>query len=418
MKRFLLVTLFLLALVVAATGFWGVARYDGVQGLLFRIRVAWAELQPASHPAGVPTPLPVSGPWAPPATKRPTLTVPAFLLATPAPARTSTPTAAPALTPAREAVQLSGLRHNWQTWNNCGPATLAMHLSYFGSNLTQETIRQALRPNSGDKNTGPEELAAFARTQGLRALVRINGNSGLLRQLLGNGLPVLVETWIEPKPDDGMGHYRVLSGYDDARQVWIAYDSFISKGVRADEPYQGIQIPYSDLTRAWFVFNNTYLVVFDESQSSQVRAILGDDWGQDAMWHRALADAMARTSASPDDAFAWFNLGTDLTALARYDEAAAAYDRARQLGLPWRMLWYQFGPFRAYFQVGRYQEVLALADATLSTTEDVEELHYWRARALLALGRREEALKSLERAVQLNPNYAAAGQLLKEMSGP
>jgi hypothetical protein len=34
---------------------------------------------------------------------------------------------------------------------------------------------------------------------------------------------------------------------------------------------------------------------------------------------------------------------------ARYEEAALAYDKAREIGLPLRMFRYQFGPFLAYF---------------------------------------------------------------------
>ena len=54
---------------------------------------------------------------------------------------------------------------------------------------------------------------------------------------------------------------------------------------------------------------------------------------------------------------------------AAIEEAAAAFDQARQIGLPWRMLWYQFGPFEAYYETGRYDEVIALADATLQTRQ-------------------------------------------------
>jgi tetratricopeptide (TPR) repeat protein len=79
------------------------------------------------------------------------------------------------------------------------------------------------------------------------------------------------------------------------------------------------------------------------------------------------------------------------------------------------MLWYQFQPFRAYFQVGRYQEVLALADATLATTPDVEELHYWRARALFMLGARDDAIKAARKAILLNPNYTQAQAFLSKL---
>ena len=38
------------------------------------------------------------------------------------------------------------------------------------------------------------------------------------------------------------------------------------------------------------------------------------------------------------------------------------------------MLWYQFGPFEAYYQSGRHQDVLRLADATLSDLVQIEEI--------------------------------------------
>ena len=40
----------------------------------------------------------------------------------------------------------------------------------------------------------------------------------VLRSCLRQDVPVLIETWHEPKPNDGMGHYRLLVGYDDAAQ--------------------------------------------------------------------------------------------------------------------------------------------------------------------------------------------------------
>jgi tetratricopeptide (TPR) repeat protein len=93
-------------------------------------------------------------------------------------------------------------------------------------------------------------------------------------------------------------------------------------------------------------------------------------------------------------------------------QAAQAYDRARQIGLPWRMLWYQFGPFTAYYAVGRYQEMVALADATLSTADNIEELYYWKGMALKAEGDLAGARQAWQRAVQLNKNYRAPADAL------
>ena len=405
----------------------GVQRYGGLDGIWRRAQAALGE--PQTHPQFVPTSLPTAAVAAmdlPPADGIPSSTprqprpTPAATLLPPPPLTLPTdaglPRAAPTavLTPkplfqaAAAQVMLAGVRHEWQTWNNCGPATLSFQLSYFGSALCQEDIRRALRPNKEDKNVNLGEMAAFAQSQGLQALMRTHGDADSLRRLLSNGLPVLIETWLEPHPNDGMGHYRLLTGYDDAAQMWIVYDSYVSGGLKKGDPYLGIRVPYAEMEALWRVFNHTYLLVYRAEQAPLATAILGADADAAAALQHGLALARADVDARPQDAFAWFNLGSDLTALAQFAEAAAAYDHARQLGLPWRMLWYQFGPFEAYFEVGRNAEVLALADATLKTTTDVEEVYYWRGRALAALGDADGARQAFARAVALNPRYAAA----------
>ena len=63
------------------------------------------------------------------------------------PPPTFTPTPPPTALP--PAVRLTGLTHAWQTWNNCGPATLAMNLSYFGSRTTQAEVAATLAAVQG-----------------------------------------------------------------------------------------------------------------------------------------------------------------------------------------------------------------------------------------------------------------------------
>ena len=440
----------LLAALTILLFFFGIQRYGSLEDLWRRASVEVNARLP--HPILVPTPLPIATIWpnravaaatptllptsqqSPEATATATrahptaapTVAPTVSNIRPAASQTATapptgspvptrPPASPVLLPASPSpsptalpptVRLTGLTHAWQTWNNCGPATLAMNLSYFGSHTTQADIAATLRPFKDDKNVSPEELAAYARAQGFRALARVNGSPDALRQLLAAGAPVLIEAWYEPKPNDGMGHYRLLVGYDDAAREWIAYDSYDSHGLVKGQPYAGIRLPYDEVARDWPVFNRTYLLIYDEPRAAAMAKIVGDDLDDTAMWARAAADAEAAVRQSPDAAFAWFNLGTGLTALGRFDEAASAYDRSRQLGLPWRMLWYQFGPFRAYYETGRYAEVIALADATLSTAKHVEELFFWRGLAQQAKGDLPSARASWERALELNPNYA------------
>ena len=155
-----------------------------------------------------------------------------------------------------------------------------------------------------------------------------------------------------------------------------------------------------------------YLVVYDASAAPAILPILNEDVDEATLWTRALAHAQAETQARPDDPYAWFNLGSNLVALGRTKEAGQAYDRARRIGLPWRMLWYQFGPFQAYYETGRYDEVIALANATIATARQTEEAFFWRGLAQKAQGDATTARASWQRAVELNPHYAEAAAAL------
>ncbi len=326
---------------------------------------------------------------------------------------TPTPTPTPRHQPVVESIALSGFAHEWQTWNNCGPATLSMNLSYFGSTLNQANVADILRPNRDDKNVSPHELVDYAQDTGYRAFLGVNGSPDLLRLFLSNNIPVIVETWHIPEPNDGMGHYRLLTGFDDANQRWIAHDAYdYADPVPAGDGYAGIYLPYTETDALWDVFNRVYVVIYTDGQAPLVESILGRRADPTVMWQQAAIHARFAVKLHPENAFSWFNLGSDLVALGQYEEAAAAYDQAQTVGLPWRMHWYQFGPFQAYYETGRYTDVIALADATLRTVDAVEELHYWRGKALLALGDTPAARQAFEHALVLNRNYTAAVEAL------
>ncbi len=404
-KRSSTLTKLILAILLAALVIGGCAAGDRLDNLVRRARTEINALLP--KPDFVPTPLAAAS-FLP--TYTPTM-IPAP--ATPSPETPPTPTPTPAHQPAGPSASLSGFTHMWQTWNNCGPATLAMNLSYFGSPLDQADVAAVMRPNPDDKNVSPHEMADFARAQGYLARTQVNGTSDLLRTLLANGLPVIVETWHEDEPNDGMGHYRLLTGFDDTAQRWTAFDSFDAKDlINPDGAYAGITVPYANFDDLWQVFNRVAVIVYTPEQTDLVTSILGADMADGPMWAASLAQAQTEAQANPADPFAWFNQGSSLIALGRPDEAAAAFDQSRRLGLPWRMLWYQFGPFEAYFATGRHAEIVALADATLRNVTDVEELHYWRGMALQALGDTDAARQAFQKSVELNPHYQPAIQAL------
>jgi len=358
------------------------------------------------------TPLPTATPL-PPASDTP---VPSPSPTAPPVTPTGTSTPIPPFVPPIS-VTLSGLRHEHQGWNNCGPTTLAMALSYCGRPETQYDVAPLLKPDPEDKNVSLWEMETYARSLGLGALVRVNGSLDLLKELVGSEFPVIVETWYVRDASDQLGHYRLIIGYDDAASQFITYDSLHGPD---------LPIGYQELDELWRVFNRGYLVVYDPDRWEQLAAILGADVDTATMYQRALERAQAEVVAPPATCvayadcadwvtFSWFNVGTSLTSLGRHTEAAPAYDQARQLGLHFRMLWYQFGPYESYYAVGRYQDVIVLADATLATTDNLEESYYWRGMARWALGDLDGAREDLEAALQYHEGWAPAVAALERL---
>jgi tetratricopeptide (TPR) repeat protein len=305
----------------------------------------------------------------------------------------------------RASVLLSGFVHAYQMWNNCGPATLTMALSYYGWDGDQTDAAAFLKPDQEDKNVSPSEMVEFIQQQGLEVELRYGGDVNLIRQLLLAGFPVLVEKGFDPEPEElgWMGHYLLVVGYNEFDAAFVTMDSYL--GPSQNEPY-----PVLD--DFWKHFNRTYLVIYRSEQRDDLAAVLGENMDPTVNLWNALEIAIAEVRDDPQDAFAWFNLGTGYTQVGLYEDAAGAYDQARLLGLPWRMLWYQFGPYQAYYQVGRLDEVLALAEATLATTLEVEETYYYKGLALQAKGNLAGARDAFQRAVDFNPNYVDAIQAL------
>lgn len=324
---------------------------------------------------------------------------------TPAPAATATPKPSP--TPIPGAIQLAAPLWEQQTNNNCGPATLALYLRYYGWQGTQLDISKVVKPVDEDRNVNPEELVFYVRTLAgwLNAEFRVGGDLQLIKQLVAAGFPVMIEEsfyfeeafW--PNDDLWAAHYLLVTGYDDASQTFTGQDSFHG-------PNQ--VIPYATLDEYWQIFNRVYLLVYLPSQQEALKSILGDNWDPDLNREHALEVSQAESQSEPDNPYAWFNLGSNLVYFERYGEAASAYDTARTLGLPQRMLRYQFGPFFAYFHAAMTSELLAVTEYALERTPNAEEALLWHGWALYRLGRKAEALADWRRALEHRPGYPDA----------
>lgn len=373
-----------------------------------------------TQPTPTPTPFPPTRtPLVQPPTREGTLSALPLSTITPTPPPTLTPTPTTKPIPAviaestavdleRAVVELDGVTHVYQLWNNCGPATLTMALSFYGWTGDQKQAAEFLKPNQEDKNVNPSEMAEFIRGQGLEVVLRYGGDVHLIQKLLLAGFPVLIEKGFDPEPDrlGWMGHYLLIVGYSEFDRSFRTMDSYL--GPDQIEPYEVFDSYWKD-------FNRTYLVIYRPEQEADLESVLGDDMNQMVNFWNTLAINIAEVNANPKDAFAWFNLGTSYTQVGYYPDAAGAFDQARLLGLPWRMLWYQHGPYQAYYQLGRYDDILTLTDATLATTTEVEETYYYKGLALQAKGDVEGARAAYKEATKFNPNYLDAIKALSAL---
>ncbi len=167
-------------------------------------------------------------------------------------------------------------------------------------------------------------------------------------------------------------------------------------------------VPYEELDRNWQAFNRVYTLVYLPEQEEQLKAILGKNWDADANRQHALAVAEMETENDPENTFVWFNLGSNLVYFERYDEAGLAYDKAREIGWPQRMLRYQFGPFLAYFHDLRNEDLMSLVEYALERTPNSEEALLWQGWGVYRAGNREAAIELFQKAIEARPDYVDA----------
>jgi tetratricopeptide (TPR) repeat protein len=355
---------------------------------------------------------------------------------------TPTPTITP--TPLPVAVILEDVKYVDQKnrWNYCGPANLTMALNYWGWEGNRDDVARVIKPGIADPskdfiargrldlNVMPYEMADFVTEETEYAvLVRHGGEMELLKSLVAAGFPAVIEQGYYEIDTQGkrtwMGHYLFVTGYDDSQKVFIVQDAYY---LDKESPRKNVQVKFEDFLEGWRAFNYLFMVVYPADREREVYSTLGN-WG-DPAWSDQhaleMADADIGTQTEIDSFFAWFNKGTSHVQLQQYNEAGIAYDRAFTIyaGLqldsqhrPYRMVWYQTGPYWAYFYTGRYQDVINLADVTLSTPATgptLEESLYWRGMAYYALGDSGSAFADIRETVRLNPHFSPGLAKLQE----
>jgi len=314
-----------------------------------------------------------------------------------------------------------------------------MNLSFYNWGKNQNAAAEGLKPNAKDVNVMPYELADFVnnRTE-LKALWRYGGDLHTLKALVYAGFPVMIEKSFEPydlRNEGWMGHYNLVVGYDDEKESLTVHDSYLmiktpwGWKIPPDmwDTFIGFDFSYSELEQAWRSFNYVFVVVYPPEKEEDVLNALGPLAEKADACRIAYDRAMEETSSLTyvrDQYFAWFNAGTNLVCLEDYAAAAAAYDTA--FGIypeipketrPYRIMWYESGPYSAYYHSERYQDVISLANQTLGNMAEpvLEESYYWRALSYLALGDQNKAINDLRTSLKHHPGYIPSLDMLNQL---
>jgi len=127
--------------------------------------------------------------------------------------------------------------------------------------------------------------------------------------------------------------------------------------------------------------------------------------GPEARYEEARANAVRAAAADPTNTVAWYNKGNALSALKRYDEAIASYDRALALA-----------PDSARIRKGRDRavECIKMSDPNyVDSPPDPQDPDAWAVRAGdYSIARRyAESVQACDRALALNPKHIGAMRL-------
>jgi tetratricopeptide (TPR) repeat protein len=317
------------------------------------------------------------------------------------------PTPMPTLKPLPESKLLNNNYHIFQSFNNCGPASLSMYLSYYNINKSQEELGNELRPyqipggDNDDKSVTLEELALKGQEYGLVAFHRPNGNVGLIKNFINNDIPVLTRTWLHKSED--IGHYRIVKGFDDTTGEFIQDDSYQNHDLRYS---------YPEFNELWKKFNYEYLVLIPKDKEKIAQQILGEDLEPKKAWENAVKLSKEELSKNPDDIYAGFNLSVAYHNIGEFGQSIREFEKVHNR-LPFRTLWYQIEPIDSYYQVGDYQNVFEATDSIINNfNRAYSEAYILRGQSYLKMGDRKSAKTEFEKAVFYNENLKKAQDAL------
>ena len=333
---------------------------------------------------------------------------PTAVPATPMPAPTAKPEAIALAT------FLEPMSHWFQGWNQCAEESIAMSVSYFGMKLDPNAVTAFLRPNNGvkgSKNVESNRIVDYLHSQGMHADAYHGGTVDRVKRLVAVGVPVIVGQWQNRTDHAGVGHWRVVRGYDDAKGVFLINDSMEGAAV---------PISYAAFDDLWTVYNYVYIPVWNDRLVPNVQKVMGDEMNLTVNITHDIAYVRNRIEQQPTNADLPFALGGAYFQAGEFQKAVDSYHKARDMGLiqkyPWT-LWYQSWPVTAMVNLGMNNEALQVSQENIRSAGVYGIMHYERGIVYEKQGDIATAKHEYQMALVDDKNYKEPQVALTRLGG-
>lgn len=172
--------------------------------------------------------------------------------------------------------KIEGVPRIKQLHNYCGPAALASVLQFEGEKSTQEDVGKCVYDPVGCATNGADMLL-YARDKGY-ASYSWNSSIADAKKKIAEGVPVVVLQ--ENSTRDTSGHFRVLTGYDDAKGKFYLMDPY----------YDPQEMSYTDCEKLWRPMGYWAMIVVPKDKDT-FKSELND---KNAVLHMDLSSALLK----------------------------------------------------------------------------------------------------------------------------
>lgn len=217
---------------------------------------------------------------------------------------------------------LGPLEHITQTYNNCGPASVAEVLNYWGVQRTQAQVQAILRADNNPAGMVPYGIPSYAKSLGFGHVVGTRGSDTLVKTLVSSGVPVVVNQWVSSSYH--VGHYRPIQSYDDQQGIFVASDPFLG---------QNHEITYSEFDAIWQTNSQRFFLLYPAAKEALVQdALKAAGWDSVEAYTADLAKLQHRrdTGQPPRDGGSQYWAGHLALAMAWDYVAIGQPDKARE----------------------------------------------------------------------------------------